>query len=70
MTVLATLHIKLSTSEQRHTLTDVDTSQTVGELKAQLETRVNVPASQQRLIYKGRVLVDAKTLADYGAWLT
>jgi Ubiquitin family len=67
MGVLTSLHIKLSTSDQRHTLTEIESSMTVGNLKAQLEAVVNVPAAQQRLIYKGRVLVDSKTLAEYGA---
>jgi len=67
MGVLTSLHIKLSTSDQRHTLTEIESSVTVGNLKAQLEAVVNVPAAQQRLIYKGRVLVDSKTLAEYCA---
>ena len=64
--VLLTLHVKVSSSEQRETL-DVDSGQTVCELKATLQARVSIPAVQQRLIYKGRVLVDTKTLAEYGA---
>jgi ubiquilin len=66
MPALATLHIKVSSSEQRETLVDVDSSQSVADLKTALQSRVSIPAGQQRLIYKGRVLVDTKTLAEYG----
>ena len=67
MPTLASLHVKVSSSEQRETLVDVDDSQTVAELKSALQPRVSISAGQQRLIYKGRVLVDTKTLAEYGA---
>jgi|APGre2960657444_1045066.scaffolds.fasta_scaffold00042_23 hypothetical protein len=64
MPLLPTLHVKLG--EQRHTLTDVDDHCTVGALKTRLEPLCAVDSAQQRLIYKGRVLADAKLLADYG----
>ncbi|RWV85343.1 hypothetical protein GW17_00052875 [Ensete ventricosum] len=40
---------------------------TVGTLKAALVEKCDVPAEQQRLIYKGRILKDEQTLQSYGA---
>ncbi|CAM9385697.1 unnamed protein product, partial [Heterosigma akashiwo] len=42
-----------------------DTSKTVLELKEQIAEQATVPAPQQRLIYKGRVLKDDQTLESY-----
>ncbi|KAK9164698.1 hypothetical protein Syun_005600 [Stephania yunnanensis] len=39
---------------------------TVGLFKALLEQNCNIPAQQQRLIYKGRILKDDQTLESYG----
>ncbi|GFQ08718.1 ubiquitin domain-containing protein dsk2b [Phtheirospermum japonicum] len=42
---------------------------TVGEFKGVLAQNGDVPAQQQRLIYKGRILKDDQTLASYGILL-
>ncbi|XP_022873320.1 ubiquitin domain-containing protein DSK2b-like isoform X1 [Olea europaea var. sylvestris] len=39
---------------------------TVGDFKAVLAQNCDVPAEQQRLIYKGRILKDDQTLVSYG----
>lgn len=39
---------------------------TVGEFKGVLAQNCDVPAEQQRLIYKGRILKDDQTLVSYG----
>ncbi|KAG0497761.1 hypothetical protein HPP92_002158 [Vanilla planifolia] len=39
---------------------------TVGAFKALLAEKCDVPVQQQRLIYKGRILKDEKTLKSYG----
>lgn len=39
---------------------------TVGEFKGLLAQNCDVPAEQQRLIYKGRILKDDQTLVSYG----
>lgn len=39
---------------------------TVSEFKALLANNCDVPADQQRLIYKGRILKDDQTLGTYG----
>jgi len=44
-----------------------DLGSTVGAFKAIVAESCDVPAPQQRLIYKGRILKDDQTLASYGA---
>ncbi|RXI06354.1 hypothetical protein DVH24_018396, partial [Malus domestica] len=39
---------------------------TVGSFKEVLSPKCNIPANQQRLIYKGRILKDDQTLQSYG----
>lgn len=39
---------------------------TIGAFKSALARDCDVPADQQRLIYKGRILKDDQTLASYG----
>lgn len=64
---MTTIHVK-ATSGSKITL-EVDLSITVESLKATLAAadKANIPAPQQRLIYKGHVLKDEKTLESYGA---
>jgi len=58
-----TVHIRCSNA-QKFTV-KVNTSKTVQEFKEQIAEEVSVPAPQQRLIYKGRVLKDEQTLESY-----
>ena len=60
----ATVHVKL-TSAPKITV-GVELSGTVLELKELLAEKTDIPAAQQRLIYKGHVLKDEKTLESYG----
>ena len=46
--------------------TEVDTDKTIAEFKEALATLTAIPAAQQRLIYKGRVLKDEQTVDSYG----
>ncbi|CAM9362613.1 unnamed protein product [Phaeothamnion confervicola] len=57
------VHIRCS-SQQRFTV-EVDAATTVLAFKRQIAEQASVPAEQQRLIYKGRVLKDDDTLAMY-----
>lgn len=61
----ATLHIR-GTSGNKFAVR-ADLGATVGEFKAAVAESCDVPAPQQRLIYKGRILKDDQTLASYGA---
>jgi ubiquitin C len=45
---------------------ELDVSDTVDSLKAKVQDRVGVPRDQQRLLYKGRLLQDGRTLAECG----
>ena len=58
------IFVKLSSGE-KHDL-QVDAAETVAALKARLATVASLPEEQQRLVYKGRVLQDNKTLCEYG----
>ncbi len=57
------IFIKTLTNE---TITlDVDGSNTIGEVKAMIETEKNIPVAQQKLISAGKILENDKTLQDY-----
>lgn len=62
----AVVHIRHSNGNKF--TVDVDLSSTVLALKGLLVERSEIPADQQRLIYKGRVLKDDNTLNSYGQW--
>ena len=62
-----TVHVKAA--EGSKITLEVELGVTVGHLKSMLARgdRANVPETQQRLIYRGHVLKDEKTLESYGA---
>eukprot|EP00958_Prasinococcus_capsulatus_P021925 scaffold3036_cov414-Prasinococcus_capsulatus_cf.AAC.34 len=63
---MATVHVK-STGGVKVTLSDVDLSLSVKDFKDQVAaSELGIPAAQQRLIYKGQVLKDERTLNSYG----
>ena len=45
---------------------DVETSSTIREVKEQLAEACSIPADDQRLIYKGQILKDERTVESYG----
>lgn len=63
MSAPLSLSIKCSTGTKFQVEVE-DTSSTVAEFKELLAPQADVPAAQQRLIYKGHVLRDAQTLED------
>ncbi|GFP80665.1 ubiquitin domain-containing protein dsk2b [Phtheirospermum japonicum] len=58
------VNIRCTNSSKYSVKTDLQS--TVGEFKALLAQHCDVPAEQQRLIYKGRILKDDQTLISYG----
>lgn len=48
---------------------EVEKSTTVAELKEAIGTTASIPAAEQRLIYKGQVLKDERTVESYGELL-
>ena len=52
---------------------DANLSMTISELKVQVQSKSQIPPEEQRLIYKGQVLKDERTVDSYGetrcSWL-
>ncbi|KAI0514080.1 hypothetical protein KFK09_010114 [Dendrobium nobile] len=60
----ATIHIRCSNGSKFSVQTALDAL--VSAFKSLVSEKCDVPAEQQRLIYKGRILKDDKTLESYG----
>lgn len=65
--VKVNVNIRCSNGSKFSVLVSLDS--TVGSFKSILADQSEVPADQQRLIYKGRILKDDQTLQSYGAFL-
>ncbi|XP_077220502.1 ubiquitin domain-containing protein DSK2a-like isoform X2 [Tasmannia lanceolata] len=61
---VATVHVRCSNGSKFSVQTSLDS--TVGDFKILLVGNCEVPAEQQRLIYKGRILKDDQSLESYG----
>ncbi|XP_077246838.1 ubiquitin domain-containing protein DSK2b-like isoform X2 [Tasmannia lanceolata] len=61
---IATVHVRCSNGSKFSVQTSLDS--TVGAFKTLLAGNCDIPAEQQRLIYKGRILKDDQTLESYG----
>lgn len=62
--VSVTVNIRCSNGSKFSVRTSLDS--TVGTFKSILAQNCDIPADQQRLIYKGRILKDDQTLVSYG----
>jgi ubiquilin len=58
------VHIRCSNGNKFSVQTELNA--TVRAFKATVASKCDVPAEQQRLIYKGRILKDEQTLSTYG----
>ncbi|XP_055803340.1 ubiquitin domain-containing protein DSK2b-like [Solanum dulcamara] len=59
-----TINVRCSNGSKFSVQVTLDSS--VGSFKSTLSQHSDIPAEQQRLIYKGRILKDEQTLASYG----
>lgn len=49
---------------------EIETEFTIEEVKTALADDCSIPATEQRLIYKGQILKDERTVESYGACLS
>ncbi|EZA56412.1 hypothetical protein DMN91_009840 [Ooceraea biroi] len=57
--------ITLKNLQQQTFTIEIDSSQTVKELKEKIETQKGFPAEHQKLIYAGKILADEQPLTEY-----
>ena len=55
----------LVTTRDKNIWLDVKASKTIADIKKMIEQQEGIRQSQQRLIYKGQVLADRRTLSIY-----
>jgi hypothetical protein len=60
------ISVSIKSSQGEKLVVEVDPSGTVLEFKQVLQEKTNIPPEQQRLIFGGHVLKDARTVESYG----
>ena len=61
-----TVFVKPTATGDRLTIEQVDPETLVADLKVKIAEKCSIPAPEQRVIYKGSILKDERTLASYG----
>src|SRR4051812_46958046 len=60
------MEVFIKTTNESKTSVQIDDDSTVLQLKESIETSLNIPFSQQRLIFSGKVLKDGDVLSSVG----
>lgn len=59
------MHLLVKTLGGKTINLEVDSSDSISEIKAKIQDKEGIPPEQQRLTFSGRRLEDENTLADY-----
>jgi ubiquitin len=64
--VVGAMQLKIKNLAGKTLTIDVEPTDTIENIKKRVEEKEGIPPSQQRLIFAGRAMADARTVQDYG----